>query len=102
MTFIDRTAEFNRSVELLSEGRVIPVPVGTRLQIKGLMLKTKEITKGMNFVRDQLDKLFVLAHKKGMCDDSTKDINELTGLCKSKLGNDYPGFIQCADMITMI
>ena len=85
MTFVDRTSEFNRCVELLSEGRVVPVPVGTRLKVTGLMLKSKHITKELIFVRDQLDKLFVLAHKKGMFDDSTKDINELTALCKSKL-----------------
>ena len=84
MVFLERTVEFNRCVELLSEGQVVPV-VGAQLRVSGLMMQAKDISKSMNFVRDQLEKLFAVVHKQGTFDNSSKHVNELTTLCKTRL-----------------
>ena len=82
---VDRTEEFFRCVELFSEGKVVPKRYNGRHEAKGLMLDAENLNRQINFIDGQLQKLGKLVHKKGMFDNTTKEVNDLTALCKAQL-----------------
>ena len=82
---IDRTEEFNRCVELFSEGKIIPQRRKGAQKSKGLMLDAENVHKQIIFIESQLIKLGKLVHKGGMFDNTTNEVNDLTALCKAQL-----------------
>jgi syntaxin 5 len=84
-TCVDRTEEFHRCVELFSEGKIIPKRIKGQSKPKGLMLDAENLYKQIHFIETQLNKLAKLVHKGGMFDNTTKEVNDLTALCKAQL-----------------
>ena len=82
---VDRTEEFFRCVELFSEGKVVPKRYSGRHEAKGLMLDAENLNRQINFIDGQLQKLGKLVHKGGMFDNTTKEVNDLTAICKAQL-----------------
>lgn len=82
---VDRTEEFFRCIELFSEGKVVPKRYSGRHEAKGLMLDAENLSRQISFIGNQLGKLGKLVHKGGMFDNTTKEVNDLTAICKAQL-----------------